>query len=98
MERSNTDPVLIFKHSTQCSVSGVALDEFKAFIDTAKNVTCGVVRVIEDREVSNTIANALHVRHASPQVIVVENGRATWHASHWSITSDALRDAISHAE
>jgi bacillithiol system protein YtxJ len=99
LERSKINPVLIFKHSTQCSISSQAYDDFMEFLEGAGDVTCGVVLVIEDRNLSNTIAERLNVRHASPQAIVVKDGQAAWHASHWSITADALNEALkAHAE
>ena len=94
LERSNKDPILIFKHSTQCAVSDAALDEFNSFTSDVEDLDCGLVLVIEHRDVSNAIAEQLNVRHQSPQAIVVEDGRSIWNASHWSITADALRDAL----
>ena len=94
LERSKEDPILIFKHSTHCPVSSAAYDELLEFTATAGDIPCGVVLVIENRPVSNTIAAKLGVRHESPQAIVVENGRQKWHASHWAITADALEKAM----
>src|SRR5689334_5461280 len=94
LERSKEDRILIFKHSTQCPVSSAAYDEFLEFTHDAQDVSCGVVLVIENRKVSNTIASRLGVRHESPQAIVVENGREKWNASHWQITADALAKAL----
>ena len=94
IERSRTDPVLIFKHSTQCPVSTAAYNEFLRFTEEAAGAACGIVLVIEDRSVSDAIESKLGVHHESPQAIVVENGRQTWNASHWSITSDALARAM----
>jgi bacillithiol system protein YtxJ len=94
LERSKTNPVLIFKHSTQCPISGQAYDEFTQFVESAGGVTCGLVLVIEDREVSNAIAARLNILHESPQAIIIKDGEVTWHASHWSITADALSDAL----
>ena len=94
LERSKEDRILIFKHSTQCPVSSAAYDEFMEFTNHAQNISCGVVLVIENRKVSNSIASKLGVRHESPQAIVVENGRQKWSASHWAITADALAKAL----
>ena len=94
LEKSKEDPILIFKHSTRCPVSSAAYDEFLEFTTHAVDVTCGVVLVIENRAVSNTIASQLGVRHESPQAIVVENGHQKWNASHWAITAQALKDAL----
>jgi bacillithiol system protein YtxJ len=94
LERSKTVPVLIFKHSTQCPISSQAYQEFRRFVESARDLLCGLVFVIEKREVSNTIASRLGIEHESPQAIVVRNGRPTWNASHWSITSDSLSQAV----
>jgi len=94
LERSKTDPILIFKHSTQCSISTAAYEEFISFMNDAEDVPSGIVLVIENRGISNSIERKLGVRHESPQAIVVEKGRKTWAASHWAITADALNKAI----
>jgi bacillithiol system protein YtxJ len=94
LEHSKTGSVLIFKHSTQCGVSDQAYQEFERFVETADEVPCGVVLVIENRDVSNTIAARLGVRHESPQAILVRNGKSKWSASHWSITAEALTEAL----
>ena len=94
LERSKTHPVLIFKHSTQCAVSDQVYEEFSRFMESAGEITCGLVLVIESRAVSNAIASHLGVRHESPQAIVVRDGKPRWNASHWSITADALTRAV----
>jgi bacillithiol system protein YtxJ len=94
LEWSKTNPVLIFKHSTQCPVSARSYEEFVTFAEASDDVACGVVLVIENRELSNMIEQRLNVRHESPQAIIVTGGRATWHASHWSITADSLSEAV----
>ena len=97
--RSKTNPVLIFKHSTQCSISAQVYGDFKDFVESSPELLSGVVLVIENRRLSNTIAERLEVRHQSPQAIVVKDGRAVWHASYWSITPDSLSEALrSHGE
>src|SRR5690349_2958391 len=90
LERSKTQPVIIFKHSTQCAISDQVYEEFSRFIESAGNIICGLVLVIEWRSVSDTIESMLGIQHESPQAILVKNGKPKWTASHWSITSDAL--------
>ena len=94
LETSRSNPIVIFKHSTQCPISTSAYEEFLQFTESASDVPCGVVLVIENRSLSNRIETKLGVRHESPQAIVVENGRQKWNASHWSITVDALNKAL----
>src|SRR5262249_13541869 len=99
LERSKTDPVLIFKHSTQCSISIQAYEEFTEFVEAIPGLICGAVLVIENRKLSNAIADRFGVRHESPQALLIKDGRVLWHASHWSISSDSLSEAVAiHAQ
>ena len=99
LDRSKTNPVLIFKHSTQCPISTQAYEEFTDFAAGAENLVCGSVMVIENRKLSNAIATRFGVRHESPQALLIKDGRVVWHASHWSITTDSLNDAlVQHAQ
>ena len=93
-DSSRTNPVLIFKHSTQCPISAHVYKDFMDFAGSAGELTIAVVLVIENRSLSKTIAERLSVRHESPQAILVKDGRAVWHASHWSITADSLGEAL----
>jgi monothiol bacilliredoxin len=94
LEQSKTDPVLIFKHSTQCSISGEVQREFLDFVAKAPDLKAVVIRVIESRRLSDAVAERLGVRHESPQALLIKDGRVVWHASHWSITSEALVAAL----
>jgi bacillithiol system protein YtxJ len=93
LEHSRSNPILIFKHSTQCSISAAAYEEFLKFTGEAADVACGLVLVIENRALSNAIEAEFGIRHESPQAILIENGQPKWNASHWSITSEALAKA-----
>ncbi len=99
LDRSKTNPVLIFKHSTQCPISTQAYEEFAEFVESIENLMCGAVLVIENRRLSNDIAARFGIRHESPQALLIKDGRVVWHASHWSITADSLNDAlVQHAQ
>src|SRR5215467_8237815 len=99
LEQSRTDPVLIFKHSTQCPISTQAYEEFTDFAEGVPHLICGAVLVIENRKLSNKIAERFGVRHESPQALLIRDGRVLWHASHWSISSDSLSEAVAaHAQ
>ena len=94
LERSKTDPVFIFKHSMSCGISAQAYEEFTNFTEGLPDLYCGVVEVVENRKLSNAIAERFGVRHESPQALLIKDGRIVWQASHWSITSDSLSDAL----
>lgn len=89
-------PVLIFKHSTACSISAGAYREWQAFLagPSAAKVSHAWVRVREERPVSLAIAERVGVPHQSPQALLVKDGRALWHASHYGITRRALEAAV----
>ncbi len=95
IQSSNQQSLLLFKHSTQCPISAKALEEVKKYSQTvdAKHVKIAMVHVIEDRPVSNEIADYFEIKHESPQAIWIKDGKATWHASHKDITQEALMGA-----
>jgi len=91
------DIALIFKHSTRCPISRAAHLAFAAFIEEHPEIRdiCYFVDVVGRPPVSRAVAEKTGIRHESPQAIVVKKGRVSWHASHYSITKDALLEAVS---
>jgi bacillithiol system protein YtxJ len=83
----------IFKHSTRCSISSEAYRQVESFASDAPEARIHVVLVVENRTTSNAVAEKLGVPHASPQAILVQDGRAAWHTSHWDITRKSLAEA-----
>ena len=84
---------VIFKHSTQCSVSDEAHREVTRFVEQNPDVPAYLVLVIESRPVSDAVGERLEVQHQSPQAIVVRDGRSVWDASHWEISAESLAQA-----
>ena len=39
------------------------------------------------------IAEKFEIKHESPQVLLFNNGKAVWNASHWKITNRAIKNA-----
>ncbi len=99
--RSLETPVLLFKHSLTCPISGAALRQYQRFLDDRPDGDATVYRLIEvqnAREVSNEVAARTGVRHESPQALLLRGGEVAWHASHWSIEADALASAVGDDE
>ena len=94
LERSQKRPVVLFKHSTQCSRSAAAHHEFENFVSRNPDVLCGIVLVIEDRELSDAMEERFGIQHESPQAIVLSFGKPVWYASHFRVTAQALETAI----
>ncbi len=78
---------ILFKHSTRCIVSKMALRSFEA--DFKSDVPAYFVDLIQYRELSNYIAKKTEVHHQSPQVIAIKNGEVTYHESHYSICASS---------
>ncbi len=99
LAQAGAQPVLIFKHSTQCPISAAAYRAFHAAVASGDLGAVGpaMVRVVEERPVSQAVAARLGVRHESPQALLVRDGRVLWQASHYAITRDALRAAAREA-
>ncbi|WPR70547.1 bacillithiol system redox-active protein YtxJ [Flavobacterium sp. NG2] len=88
---SEQNPIAIFKHSTRCSISRMALKQFENEFDSAEKVTPYFLDLIEYREISNEIASRFGVTHQSPQLIVIQNGKTVYHASHSDIDAEVLK-------
>jgi bacillithiol system protein YtxJ len=90
-EESKTKPQLIFKHSTRCSISSMALNRFESnFNLIADKVDAYYLDLIAFRDVSNEIANKFNVFHQSPQILLIKNGECLYDASHNSIRVDSI--------
>lgn len=93
---SRTSPVLLYKHSLTCDVSTRAINAVHAFLGTCQGpLLARMVTVQTERPVSNAIARRLNLRHDSPQALLVADGEVVWHATHFRITVDAMRTALS---
>jgi bacillithiol system protein YtxJ len=91
-EVSQTKPVVLFKHSTRCSISRMALKQFDAeFNYPEEKIDWYLLDLLNHRDLSNEIASRYNVMHQSPQIIVIRNGKAVFNASHDSISAEDLK-------
>lgn len=81
-------PVLIFKHSTSCSISAMAWDRMARNwkSEDFEKVTPYYLDLIGYRVISNQIAKDFGIMHESPQVILIKNGKAVYDNSHMGIS------------
>jgi bacillithiol system protein YtxJ len=96
VETAKDKPVLIFKHSTTCPISGRAAQRVNTWLHEAEEEVPAIymVKVIESRPVSNAIADRYEVKHESPQVLLIKDGKAVWNTSHDEITAEAIETAL----
>lgn len=95
-EESKEKRILIFKHSTRCNISRTALDRLERNWknDEMTNVKPYYLDLISHREVSNLVAAQFGVEHESPQVLIIENGKAVYDSSHFDIDYQQIRAAV----
>ncbi|MBZ4044375.1 bacillithiol system redox-active protein YtxJ [Flavobacterium hibisci] len=91
---SHEKPVVIFKHSTRCSISRMALKQFEREYDLENVIDAYFLDLIAHRDVSNEIASKFGVYHESPQLILIKNGKAVYDVSHSDIDATALKNKI----
>jgi bacillithiol system protein YtxJ len=82
-------PQVIFKHSTTCSISRMALDRFERS-EVPDNVDFHYLDLLNYRTISSEIATFFEVHHESPQVILIKNGACIYDESHYGIMMDEL--------
>lgn len=87
IESSYQHKIAIFKHSTSCFISKTALRNFEKEIENSpEEVEVYYLDLLSYRPLSNKIAEDFGIRHESPQLIVIENGKPVNSASHQDIS------------
>jgi bacillithiol system protein YtxJ len=90
---SSVKPVLIFKHSTTCSISQMAklrLEESWVF----NSVETFYLDVKRFRNLSDLIASTFSVHHESPQVLLIDKGECIYDASHFDISCQEISETL----
>jgi bacillithiol system protein YtxJ len=91
MDLSHQQPVIIFKHSTRCSISRMALKQFENEFDLEGRVTPYFLDLLNHRDISNEIATRFEVYHQSPQLLLIKEGKSVYDASHSDIDAVELK-------
>jgi bacillithiol system protein YtxJ len=94
MDLSHQQPVIIFKHSTRCSISRMALKQFENEFDLEGSVTPYFLDLINHRDISNEIATRFDVYHQSPQLLLIKEGKSIYDASHSDIDAVELKGRV----
>ncbi|RZJ35379.1 MAG: bacillithiol system redox-active protein YtxJ [Flavobacterium sp.] len=90
-------PVFIFKHSTRCSISRMALRQFETHYHLGPEEADGYyLDLLEHRMVSDAVAARLEITHQSPQLILIRDGKCVFTESHGEIDAEDLEKRIHH--
>jgi bacillithiol system protein YtxJ len=90
---SFTKPQVIFKHSTRCSISSMALNRIDRH-HTSPDADFYKLDLIQYRNISNKIATDFNVQHQSPQVLLIKDGTCVYDESHMGISMDELIEQL----
>ena len=89
-EESARQPVLIFKHSTTCSISAMAYSRLERNWKDTAGIKPYYLDLLRFRAISSQISGEFGVEHESPQVLLIHNGECVYDASHMGISFQAL--------
>lgn len=93
---SENQPVIIYKHSTRCGISSLAIDRLERAWkeEEMQSVQTYFLNLISYREISQAIAHTFGVQHESPQLLLIKDGKCAFHASHMAISYQVLKNQL----
>ncbi len=92
---SQEKTIVLFKHSTRCSISRFALKRFETeFNFSEEQIDWYLLDLLNHRDISNEIAHRYDIMHQSPQILVIKNGQAVYHDSHDGIDANDLKQFV----
>ena len=94
-EASKHKPQLIFKHSTTCSISKMALSRMERS-EAPENIQFYYLDLLNYCAISNAIAEKFNVYHESPQILLIKNGECIFDESHGGIQMEEIVAQANH--
>jgi bacillithiol system protein YtxJ len=93
---SKTKPVLLFKHSTSCSISNTVLNRLERNwkAEGVKGLQPYYLDLLSYRNLSNEIANRYQIEHQSPQVLIIQDEKVIYYSSHFDIDYAILKKQV----
>ncbi len=86
----------IFKHSTRCSISSMVKSRVEStWNPEIHNFPIYYLDLLGFRELSNFVADTFNIKHESPQLIIVKDGKAIYNASHTAINPTQMEHLVS---
>ena len=93
---STSQKVMIFKHSTRCSISDAAFGrvERKWNDGNDEKLKPYYLDLLAHRDISNAIAERYGVMHESPQVLIISDGKCIFSQTHMEINVEDMMSAV----
>lgn len=93
-EASHHKLQLIFKHSTRCIISKMALKNFESDFLLNDVIDAYYLDLITYRDISNKIAEGFGITHQSPQILLIKDGVVVYNESHEGIDANVLKELM----
>jgi len=93
---SAEQPVLLYKHSTRCSISLMAKKVIESEYqgEITDKVSIYLLDLLNYRSVSDSIASRFGVTHASPQMLLIKDGKCVFNTSHEDCSLSKIKSFI----
>lgn len=91
---SNSKLVVLFKHSTRCSISRMALRQFENDFESNDQILTYYLDLLNHRDISNEIASKFSVVHQSPQLLIISKEKCIYDASHSDIDAEVIKNYL----
>lgn len=100
LEQSQTQPIIIFKHSNSCPFSAAGHRKMRRLARTLSEGNDGqhaiyMLVVQQAPLLSKLVEDKLEVSHETPQAIVIERGEASHVFNHEAIDAEVIKNKIS---
>ncbi|MCB0819408.1 MAG: bacillithiol system redox-active protein YtxJ [Bacteroidetes bacterium] len=87
MSQETPQGVAIFKHSTRCSISSMALNRLEK---ADSQMPVYFLDLLAHRDISDEIANHYQVEHESPQLLIIKDKKVVSNHTHHMIHASLL--------
>ena len=87
LKDSHQSDQVILKHSNTCGISVMVKNRIEKEGQDSEDFTdIHIINVLSSRQLSNQLSELLSVRHESPQILLISEGRCTFHTSHFDVS------------
>lgn len=95
VKTTHDKPILLFKHSTRCSISAMAKSSLERNWSTGADL-CDtyLLDLLAHRDVSDKISEITGLRHESPQAIVLKGDEIIYDDSHSGIDARRIESIL----
>lgn len=89
---SQETPIVIFKHSPRCDLSGMSKQLLEQQWDyPSTEIRTYLLNVVSHKEVSSLVAEIFQEYHQSPQILLIQQGACTYAADYPDITFEEFK-------